>query len=160
MERWRPVKDFSTYEVSDEGRVRNVKTGRVMKTSNSNYGYEQVCLRKNKQQHTKKVHRLVADAFYEGDHEGLDVNHIDGDKLNNNLSNLEFCTRKENINHAFRTGLKQPSRMKKVRVIETGIVYESIRECARQIGVDQSMICQCLTGRQKTTHGYSFERVE
>lgn len=159
MERWKSVDDFPTYEVSDEGRIRNVKTGRVLKKTRTSKGYEQVSLRKDKQQHVLRVHRLIADTFY-GEHDDLDVNHIDGDKLNNKLSNLEFCTRKENINHAFRTGLKQPSRMKKVRVIETGVVYNSIRECARQIGVDQSMICQCLTGRQKTTHGYSFERVD
>ena len=159
MELWVSVKENEDYEVSSNGRVRNVKTNRIMKTFTNSRGYEQVCLRKNKEQTTKKVHRLVADSFYDGDHEGYDVNHIDGNKSNNHISNLEFCTRKENINHAFQTGLKKPSRQKKVRVLETGAVYESIRECARSIGCDQSIICQCLSGKMRSANGYHFERV-
>lgn len=159
MELWVPLKDIEEYEVSSEGRVRNKKTGRIMKTSTNSRGYEQVCLRKDKQQMTRRVHRLVADSFYDGDHDGYDVNHIDGNKSNNHIGNLEFCTRSENVNHAFRTGLKVPSRQQKVRVLETGIIYDSIRECARSIGCDQSIICQCLSGRQKSCNGYHFERV-
>ena len=52
------------------------------------------------------IHRLVADSFFDGDHKRLDVNHIDGNKANNNLTNLEWCTRQENIKHAFINGLK------------------------------------------------------
>lgn len=160
MERWVPVKGVAPYEVSSEGRIRNTKTGRIIKTSINASGYEQVCLRSNKKQVTKRVHRLVADSFYDGDHESYDVNHIDGDKQNNRISNLEFCTRQENIRHAFDTGLKRPSRMIGVRVMETGEEFESIRECARQTGCDQSMICQYLSGKLKSCNGYHFEKIE
>lgn len=120
----------------------------------------QVSLRDdNNEQVTKRVHRLVADSFYDGEHDGLDVNHIDGNKTNNHISNLEFCTRSENLNHAFQHGLKQPSRMTKIRVIETGQVFNSIRECGRVMGCDQSMIGQCLSGKMKACNGYHFEKV-
>ena len=158
--KWRTVKEIPMYEVSEDGDIRNSRTGRILKIHTNNNGYMQVCLRKDKHQVTRSLHRLVADAFFDGENYMLDVNHKDGNKQNNHVGNLEFCTRKENIRHAFDTGLKAPSRQKKVRVIETGMVYESIRECARQIGVNQSIICQCLNGRQKSANGYHFERVE
>lgn len=159
MEVWVKVRDNPTYEVSSEGRVRNAKTGRIMKTQVNDRGYEHLSLRKNKSQVDARVHRLVADSFYDGDHDGFDVNHIDGDKLNNRVSNLEWCSHKENIEHAFRTGLKKPSRQIKIRVIETGEVYESIRACARAMGLDQSMICQSMIGKMRSVNGYHFERV-
>ena len=159
MEVWTKVKGLTKYEVSSEGRIRNSKTGRILRTNKNDRGYVQVCLRENNRQFTKSVHRLVADSFYDGDHDSFDVNHIDGNKSNNHISNLEFCTRQENINHAFRTGLKEPSRRIKVRVIETGKVYESIRECGRATGCDQSMICQYLAGALKSVNGYHFEKV-
>lgn len=160
MERWLSIKGFPSYEVSSEGRVKNSKTGRIMKINKNSKGYDQVCLRKDKQQYTKPIHRLVADTFFDGEHDGYDVNHIDGNKTNNFIGNLEWCTRKENVQHSFRTGLKKPSRMKKVRVVETGVVYESIRECARQTGYDQSLICQYLNGRIRSCSGLHFEIVD
>lgn len=159
MERWLPIKNYDNYEVSDSGLIRNSKTGRILKTNPNSNGYLTASLYKNHKPASKKIHRLVADTFYDGDNEGLDVNHIDGNKLNNTLSNLEFCTRKENVQHAFQTGLKKPSRQIPIRVVETGEVYDSIRECGRAIGCDQSIICQCLSGRQKSCNGYHFEKV-
>lgn len=61
------------------------------------------------------MHRIVAKTFYDADTTRMDVNHIDGDKSNNSLGNLEWCTRKENIRHAFINGLKYPSVVKVVR---------------------------------------------
>ena len=159
METWMPSKTFNAYECSSEGRIRNLKTGRIMKTSVDRRGYEQVCLRKDKMQHVVRVHRVIADAFHDGNHEGLDVNHIDGDKLNNRANNLEFCTRKENIRHAFDTGLKEPSRQIRIRVVETGKVYDSIRACSRDVNCAQNYIGQCLAGKYESAKGYHFEYV-
>ena len=157
MEKWVPINDFPEYEVSDEGRIRNIKTGRIMKSSVNSRGYSQVCLRSNKQQYTKRVHRLVADAFHDKDRNDLDVNHIDGNKQNNKMSNLEFCSRKENIEHAYRTGLKEEPRKTKVRIIETGEVYDSLVACRKAIGGDRCQIHRCLIGKEKSCKGFHFE---
>lgn len=159
MEFWLTIKDFPDYEASNLGRIRNAKTGRIMRTNVNSSGYETVCLRKNKTQYTKRVHRLIADTFFDGNHDCLDINHIDGDKLNNHISNLEVCTRSENIRHAFEHGLKTPSRQIKVRVIETGKIYNSIRDCGRDLRCNQSDICKCLKGVHDHVQGYHFEKI-
>ena len=160
MRVWIPVKDFPGYQVSNDGLIRNSKTGRILKTQIDIHGYRVLTLRRDKQQISVAVHRIVASSFYDGNHTGLDVNHIDGNKLNNHIRNLEYCTRQENIRHAFRTGLKVPSRRMKIRVIETGEVYESIRDCQRKTGFDQSSISKCLSGKQDSYRGkYHFEKI-
>ena len=159
MVRWIPVKGFSKYEVSNEGNIRNKKTGRILKQQIGTHGYNVLTLRKNKVPVTARVHRIVADSFYDGDHDELDVNHIDGNKLNNHISNLEFCTRKENIRHAFDTGLKHGSRRTKIRIVETGDEFNSITECQSITGFDKSAICKCLSGKQDNYKGYHFERI-
>lgn len=109
---WLDIRDHPNYEVSNVGRVRNKKTNRLLKpVINREGGYYRVSLNGIRYY----IHRLVADAFFDGDHRDMDVNHIDGDRLNNNLSNLEWCTRKENIQHAFINGLRYPSVVRVVR---------------------------------------------
>lgn len=160
MEKWIPAKGYSKYEVSNLGNIKNSKTGRVIKTSVNSRGYIQTCIRDDKKrQHTIQVHRLIADSFYDGDHSELDVNHIDGNKLNNRIGNLEFCTRQENIQHAFELGLRKPPRQTRIRVLETGKVYESIRECARDINGDPAAVRRCLLGIEGSCRGYHFEKV-
>lgn len=161
MERWIPVKGFPTYSVSSEGRVRNNLTGRILKPGKTN-GYLQVVLCDSDGHHPKYVHDLVADAFFDGDHEELEVNHDDGIKSNNFVGNLVWSTRSENIKHAFRTGLKCPSgpySQRKVRIVETGEEFESISACARYIGGDRTHISDCLDGKLKTHKGYHFEEI-
>ncbi len=105
-EHWITVKDHPDYIVSSLGRVINKKSGRFMTPQlNREHGYLRVYLDGKKYY----VHRLVATAFFDCDPTGLDVNHKDGDKLNNAVWNLEWCTRKENIRHALRTGLRHAS---------------------------------------------------
>lgn len=161
MKYWISAKGFPDYEVSNEGDVRNKKTGRILKPQLGSHGYEAMSLRKDKQAYTVRVHRVVADSFYDGNHEELDVNHADGNKRNNHISNLEFCTRKENIRHAFDTGLKHGPRRNRIRVVETGEVYDSIRNCQKATGFDHSAISKCLTGKQNSYRGkYHFEKIK
>ena len=113
IERWVEVRGHPNYEVSNTGNVRNRKTGRVLKPQlNKRAGYNRVNLEDKKHYY---IHRLVADSFYDGDHKNMDVNHIDGNKLNNELPNLEWLSRRDNINHAFIHGLKYTSTLKVVR---------------------------------------------
>ena len=159
MEIWLSIKGFPNYNISSNGRVRNSTTGKILKPGHNPKGYNTISLYKNGTQHTKKVQRSVADAFYDGEHDDLEVNHIDGVKTNNFIGNLEWCTGKENIQHSYDTGLRKPPRMKKVKVIETGKTYESMTDCARAIHGTISGIYDCEIGRQSTHRGYHFEFV-
>jgi len=114
---WRPVLYESVrknmYEVSSFGRIRNIKTGKIMCGYKSCNGYIQINLMTDAEipkSYVYKLHRIVASAFVEGfTSERCYVNHKDGNKTNNLYTNLEWVTFKENIQHAFRIGLV-PSR--------------------------------------------------
>ncbi len=105
MEEWRTIVEFPTYEVSNTGKVRNAKTGRVLKPVTS-AGYPMCNLYKNRKAFTKKIHRLVMETFLPVEDKTLVVNHKDGNKTNNTLSNLEWVTSKTNTKHAFDSGLQ------------------------------------------------------
>lgn len=112
MERWLSVRDHPNYEVSNHGQIRNKRTNKILKPQlNREGGYLRVALNGTRYY----VHRLVADAFFDGEHGKIDVNHIDGNRVNNDLTNLEWCTRKENVRHAYINGLKYPMVVKVVR---------------------------------------------
>ena len=159
MERWLPINDFPKYEVSDKGNVRNAQTGKILHHGKNPKWYHIVSLYKNGGQYTKKVHRLVCSAFYGKPGNGFEINHKNGDKSDNSLSNLEWCTGSENIQHAYNSGLRKPPRMKKVKIVETGEVFESMSDCDRAIGGTVSGIYDCETGRQDIHRGYHFELV-
>ena len=110
-------KDISTdYQVSSLGNVRSLTlwnghkyvrrdNPKILKQALSTTGYLKVKIRINGEKKDYKVHRLVAKAFIESVEGKEFVNHIDGDKTNNSVSNLEWCNRSENMKHAYRTGL-------------------------------------------------------
>ena len=108
---WKPIIGFSRYEASNTGLLRslNYKNSKkivVLKPALSPDGYwSTVLLRDDGRYISIKVHRAVALAFYDCP-AGLEINHIDGNKENNSVENLEWCTTKENIHHAIRTGLR------------------------------------------------------
>ena len=122
-EEWRDVLGFEGYyQVSSLGRVRSVDRyiqyagvgkgsgchfykGKVLKPRVARHGYYQLTLRKPSVKTSFTIHLLVAPAFLGDRPKGFQVNHIDGDKLNNRVENLEYCLPKDNTHHAFRLGL-------------------------------------------------------
>lgn len=106
-ENWLWIINFEElYQVSDQGRVRSFnknKNGKIMWHNKNQKGYNIVELRKNGKRYCRQVHRLVMETF-KGESE-LQVNHKDGNKDNNSLENLEYLTAKENVHHAWKTGL-------------------------------------------------------
>ena len=105
---WKPVKGYEgLYEVSNTGLVYSHKREKLMKPIITEKGYCVVVLRQDNIAHKCRIHRLVAEAFIPNPDNLPEVNHIDGDKQNNSLDNLEWCTRSENILHAYRTGLEK-----------------------------------------------------
>jgi hypothetical protein len=98
MEVWKEINGYINYSVSNLGNVKNNKTGRIMKQTIKR-GYYHISLANENIKNTFKVHRLVAFAFIENPENKSDVYHKDKNKLNNNLNNLEWMTRKENNIH-------------------------------------------------------------
>jgi hypothetical protein len=90
MEEFRLIETFPNYSVSNLGNVRNNKTGRILAKSPHKSGYIQVQLFKDSTRTIRKIHRLVAEAFLEGFNPEMYIDHIDRDKLNNNVSNLRM----------------------------------------------------------------------
>lgn len=123
LEEWKPIKEYEElYEVSSFGRIRSldkiIKThnrfgnmnkkikGKIIKeVINKKTGYSQIILSKEKNKKMFLIHRLVLENFIPNPENKPQVNHIDGNKQNNNLNNLEWCTRSGNIKHSFKTGL-------------------------------------------------------
>lgn len=121
IEIWKDVEGFEgSYQVSNLGRVKNVcrhirgrNDGirtireRIRIQRQSRTGYCMTILSSNNKQKNCTIHRLVALSFVENPNNYTEVNHIDGDKMNNRADNLEWCTRSENNRHAIRTGLRR-----------------------------------------------------
>ena len=114
QEQWKPIQEFNgEYEVSNFGRVRSMKryygvVGRIMPQTIQCKGYYAVTFWMNNKAYCRKVHRLVIEAFTPNPDSLPCINHIDGNKLNNHVSNLEWCTYQANMQHAVRTGLTHP----------------------------------------------------
>lgn len=158
MEIWKPLRNFPSYNGSTEGRIMNIKTQRILKTFVDSRGYVKVCLRKNDQQYTVRIAKVIAETFL-GEHPGMDVSYKDSDHTNVCVDNLEWCTRSEVARKAFALGTRKPSRQIPVRVLETGKEYDSIRACARDLGCNQTDICRYLSGKRLDVNGYHFEQV-
>jgi len=103
---YKKIEGFKNYSISKNGNVRNDITGRILKDCNHSHGYSVVHLGKNNPQY---VHRLVAKAFICNDLNKPEVNHKDGNKKNNNVSNLEWVTSSENKIHAEKLNLSNHS---------------------------------------------------
>lgn len=145
------------YQVSNLGRVKRVTTGRVLKGSKITGGYLGVSLYKNSVMSTKKIHRLVAEAFIPNPESKSQVNHIDENKTNNKVSNLEWMTAKENSNHGTRNErLSIPIIATNIKTDEVTEFYGA-HECARQLGLHQQNITEVLKGRYKQTVGSTFK---
>lgn len=153
-EQWTSCTRFPLYEVGNNGHIRNKNTKRILKTHYID-GYEYVSLRDSNRSKTVRLHRIIAESFYGLSDKDIEVNHIDGNKKNNRLDNLEFCTRKDNIEHAMRLGLFKPNNFgrvgKCVYCRETDTTYKSIRECSRKLNIDQSELTKFLSGKLNYT---------
>jgi hypothetical protein len=119
IEIWKDIPGYEgIYQASSLGRIKSLKRiaelrykykrtirERILKLVPDNFGYYKVSLHKDKKIKTIKVHKLVALTFIKNEENKREVNHIDGNKKNNKPDNLEWCSRSENMKHAFKNGL-------------------------------------------------------
>lgn len=156
METWKPLHNFPSYNGSTHGRIMNIRTQHILSQADDENGNKKVCLRKNGKQYTVKVHKIIAETFL-GDQPGMDVRHKDNDRSNNHIDNLEWCTRSETIKDAYDRGNMRARKYIRVKVIETGKIYDSISECARDLRCSNSSISKCLSEKLSNVKGYHFE---
>ena len=102
IEGYRPISNLVGYDINRDGVIRNHRTRKIIKPSPNKKGYLSLTLGNHK---TKRVHRCVAETFIPNPHNKTEVNHIDGNKLNNCVDNLEWVTGRENMDHGVRLGL-------------------------------------------------------
>ncbi|MGM7636492.1 NUMOD4 domain-containing protein [Bacillus sp. Hm123] len=168
---WKPIKKFPEYEVSNLGRVRSYKLGKhgeVLKprkaTEKKPYYFLNLLNDKGKYQ-LVRVHRLVAFAFVPKPIGCNIVNHLNGNKLDNVATNLEWTDHAGNNRHAYETGLRVgPSRkfrrVAKVLNDKIIITYPSIAQASRESNISDTSIRRACTGQANTAGGYKWEFVD
>jgi len=168
-EEWLTISNYDNYEVSSFGNVRNKKTGRILKPSNRG-GYYVVGL-SNKKIKTFQVHRLVAETFIENPENKAHVNHKDKNSLNNNLSNLEWNTPKENNIHKsegviqttnqklaiWRVDLKTGDKIEKYSSIDLASKWIFEQGLSENINSIKSSISCSNRGVYKSSFGFKWE---
>lgn len=172
---WKDIKGYEGYyQINELGKVKRVDSGKILKNAVGKIGYPVVSLWKNNKGQTKYIHRMLAECFLSNHDNKREVNHIDGVKTNNNLSNLEWVTPKENIKHAYDKGLNyfskegrgriskstsgrnvsNPPRRKKVLMYnEKGEFlkeYESATQAAFDTGISFSTVCGICRGSKSS----------
>lgn len=144
------------YAVTSCGKVWSYRSKRFLKPSWSHSnsgkdweGYLQVTLMKDGKKHYMKVHRAVALTYIPNPNNLPETDHINGDRRNNSVNNLQWITKEANLMK--REGLK-----KRVKCEENGKIYESINAAARELGLDSGSISKVCRGIMKQTKGYHF----
>ena len=174
---WRDVKNYEgRYQVSSMGRVKSlerkfphwrggerIQKERILKPRTNKGGYLQVVLCTGGKQKTLTVHRLVAAAFHDNPEGKPQVNHINEDKTDNRVSNLEWATARENINHGTHNERVAKSQSKPVGQYtlsgELIKVWPSTIETKRQAGFDQSTISDAARGKYKQAYGFIWKYI-
>lgn len=175
---WKDIQGYEgKYQVSNLGNVKSLnynrtKKERILTPGKKTNGYLYVTLSKNGITKNFYVHKLVAYTFIENPENLPEVNHIDEDKTNNCVSNLEFCDRKYNINY----GTRNERMLKTLKLIKSKFApkevlqftkdgkfvneYPSTKEAKRNTGIYQSNIVSCCNGRRNTAGGYIWKYKE
>jgi hypothetical protein len=172
MEEWHIIKDFPNYSVSNFGNVKNNKTNKIMKLCIKS-GYYHIGLSNNIIRKVLKVHRLVAFAFIENPNNKLEVNHINKNKCDNSITNLEWSTRKENNQHRSngliytsnknkpinRLDKKSREILEKYNSIEDAGIWASENKLTSNYHNGRNAIGNCVNGLSNSAYGFRWEYI-
>lgn len=186
-EEWKDIQGYEgIYKISNCGRIKSLlrfnnmskdntmrgyyRKEKILKPSANNSDYLYIFLCKNGKKTMKTIHRLVAETFIPNPNNYEQVNHIDGNKQNNRMDNLEWCTRKHNMQEAFRIGLvkrprgaKHPLSMRVNQYDLSGNLIKEwgcLKEIERELNFGHSNISNCCKGRYKSAYGYIWKYVD
>ena len=183
MEIWKDVLGYEGYyQISNLGNIKSVdryiksrsgnlflRKGKPMFPAQNGNGYLHVILNKNNKPKNHRIHRMVALVFLPAQEHRTDVNHIDGNKLNNRVDNLEWTTHKENCDHSMNVlgndlsghGVKATSKTIKLKDKETNEIIEckSYAEAARKLGISHQVISKYLN-KDKKAINFSDKKYE
>lgn len=172
-EHWKQIQDFPNYHISTFGNIKNIITNKLLKPCNKG-GYYHVSLVNSITRKSLKIHRLVSIAFIPNPENKPEVNHKDKNKLNNNINNLEWATRSENMSHCFKNITVTCNKNKPINRIDKenhNIIqsYESIEDAAMwafENGLTtnthngRNSIGNCLCGLSNSSYGFKWEFIK
>jgi len=161
MEIWKTIEGFENYEISNLGNIKSNqlnKKEKLLKLRKTKFGYARVILYNKEIRKDYLVHRLVALHFIKNyNNNKLQVNHIDCNKLNNSVENLEWCTQSENIIHSLNNGRNKKGK-KVFRYLGNEIkTYDNIKLASIDNNVSTASIQQCLKGKSKMCNRYKWK---
>jgi hypothetical protein len=156
-------KYIDKYSIDENGILRNDITKKCYKGVVNNKGYLRVDISINGKRHALNLHTAVAKLFIPNPNNLPIINHIDGNKTNNYYKNLEWCTPKENMQHAVKYGLINTISQGGKKCLQKDLkgniinIYDSISEASRAINGSNSNICRVCKGYRKQAYGYLWE---
>ena len=156
MEVWKDIPGYEgLYQVSSLGRVKSFprpgthsQQEQIMKQTPDQKGYLRLWLCKGGKGKNVKIHRLVAEAFIPNENNLPQVNHKDENKGNNSVDNLEWCDNRYNAIYNDRMQKIARKLSRKVKCLETNVVYDSVAEAVRKTGLSHSNIVYCCQDRK------------
>lgn len=173
QEIWKKIKDYPNYEISNLGRIKALKyysnvhkqyydRELILKEKTNKFGYKFVSLSNKFGRKNKMIHRLVAIAFIENKNGYKEVNHIDGNKCNNNVNNLEWCSRSDNMLHAYKLGLRKGTSKINSKILQLSDgevikIWNNISEIKSTLKLDYSSIYQCCKNKRKSCNGFQWK---
>lgn len=160
MEIWSPIDNFPPYEVSNQGRVRNGESDKLLGIHDNGHGILQVVMRRDGRNNARAVHRLVANAFLDAppeDDEFVPM-WIDGDRTNNQESNLQWKPRWFAIKITLQNKRTKPKDGRRIRHVKSGTVYVNALEAAKELeGLEELIILTAQAGHGRTYLGTTWE---
>ena len=167
MEIWHDIEGYEgLYQISNKGHVKSLYKGseRILRPVIDRYGYYRIMLYNDSVRKIFSIHRLVAQAFIPNLYNKPQVNHLDENKKNNSVDNLEWATAKENSNYGSRNEKVADSRSKPIlQYSKSGDFireWKSAAEVERVLGINNSDIIQCCKGRRKSSGGFIWKYKE